>query len=246
MVGKAFRSRWFAAVAGATLTAVVAGGSAVLANHQSDGLIHACVKNRTGVLRVVASPSECDPKSETPIEWNRQGRDGQDGAAGPAGNLALAGQQCPAGEVVSGFNGDGNLICTAIGAGEGSSDADADGFTVAAGDCNDANAAVYPGAPEVADGLDNDCDGSIDEGVPLDTTCEDGNLYTVGTYDTATGTCSQELQSLDVDGDGHEASQSVGGVPDCDDTDAAVNPDQPEIVDGRDNNCNGVIDEMEP
>ncbi len=31
-------------------------------------------------------------------------------------------------------------------------------------DCNDAQASVYPGATEVADGLDNDCDGVVDEG----------------------------------------------------------------------------------
>ena len=37
-------------------------------------------------------------------------------------------------------------------------DADGDGVTEADGDCNDSNAAIYPGAPEVCDGLDNDCD----------------------------------------------------------------------------------------
>lgn len=41
-------------------------------------------------------------------------------------------------------------------------DADGDGYTVGDGDCNDNNAAIFPGAPEVCDGLDNDCDRKVD------------------------------------------------------------------------------------
>lgn len=42
-------------------------------------------------------------------------------------------------------------------------DADADGYTTADGDCDDADSNVYPGASEViGDGLDNDCNGVID------------------------------------------------------------------------------------
>src|SRR5262249_3297221 len=42
-------------------------------------------------------------------------------------------------------------------------DADGDGFSTAQGDCNDANAAIHPGATEVCNGVDDNCDGQIDE-----------------------------------------------------------------------------------
>ena len=44
-------------------------------------------------------------------------------------------------------------------------DCDGDGYLRADGDCDDYQAATYPGAPEVCDGLNNDCDGWTDEGV---------------------------------------------------------------------------------
>ena len=46
-------------------------------------------------------------------------------------------------------------------------DADADGYT-ADEDCDDADPGTNPGATEVCDGVDNDCDAEIDEDV-LDT-----------------------------------------------------------------------------
>ncbi len=39
-------------------------------------------------------------------------------------------------------------------------------LTATSGDCNDANSAVYPGAPELCDGLDNNCNSTVDEGFP--------------------------------------------------------------------------------
>ena len=42
-------------------------------------------------------------------------------------------------------------------------DFDGDGFTEEDGDCNDESNVIYPGAEERCDGIDNDCDGYIDD-----------------------------------------------------------------------------------
>jgi Putative metal-binding motif len=39
------------------------------------------------------------------------------------------------------------------------------------------------------------------------------------------------------------ATMAVGGSPDCDDTDSAVNPGAAEVPDGKDNDCDGLVDE---
>ncbi|MBK8015177.1 MAG: hypothetical protein IPK13_28035 [Deltaproteobacteria bacterium] len=44
---------------------------------------------------------------------------------------------------------------------------DPSGYVTNGSDCNDSNAAVKPGATEVLDGIDNDCDAAIDEGLNL-------------------------------------------------------------------------------
>src|SRR6185436_8766437 len=64
------------------------------------------------------------------------------------------------------------------GGGDGSADSDTpfetqhadpdealDGFTEADGDCDDRNGGVYPGATEACDGLDNDCNDKVDDGI---------------------------------------------------------------------------------
>jgi hypothetical protein len=43
-------------------------------------------------------------------------------------------------------------------------DADGDGYRVCGGDCNDSNAGVHPGAPDLCDTLDNDCNPSTPNG----------------------------------------------------------------------------------
>ncbi len=101
-------------------------------------------------------------------------------------------------------------------------DGDGDGFP-ANTDCDDGNPDIHPGADEVClDGIDNNCNGLVDEGV----TDTDGD----GVPD-----CSDPV--TDFDGDGFAAED------DCDDTDPAVHPGQLEVCNGIDDNCDGTVDE---
>jgi len=107
-------------------------------------------------------------------------------------------------------------------------DADQDGFSAQV-DCDDLDAATYPGAPETCDELDNDCDGEIDENVTstwfLDA---DGDGY--GTADVTTDEC--------VAGTGF-----TDNADDCNDLNDDIHPDALETCDGIDNNCDGRSDE---
>ncbi|MCH4554071.1 MopE-related protein [Aestuariibaculum lutulentum] len=100
-------------------------------------------------------------------------------------------------------------------------------------DCDDTNAAINPSAIEICDGIDNDCDGSIDEGLQLISYYPD--LDEDG-YGDATSTPTKVCSALQPD-------KTVTNNLDCDDANAAINPNAPEICDGIDNNCDGVIDE---
>jgi len=101
-------------------------------------------------------------------------------------------------------------------------DGDDDGYD-ADEDCDDTDATVYPGAEEICDGLDNDCDQEIDEGVLMEIwpdADEDGFGDALATPFFACEPAAQEADRGD----------------DCDDRDSDVHPEAPE-------QCNSGIDE---
>jgi Tol biopolymer transport system component len=55
-------------------------------------------------------------------------------------------------------------VCPGV-SGPGQVDGDHDGFGLACGDCDDSNPAVHPGAPEINDGVDNQCPGDTGYGL---------------------------------------------------------------------------------
>ena len=109
-------------------------------------------------------------------------------------------------------------------------DADGDGYSED-DDCDDSSASVSPDASEVCDGLDNDCDGLIDED----------------------GTADARVWYLDEDGDGFGAGAGfvrcypedgyVDNDDDCDDSDDDRFPGNVETCDDFDQDCDGVKDE---
>ncbi len=106
------------------------------------------------------------------------------------------------------------------------------GYVATTGDCDDGDASAYPGAGEYCDGVDNDCDGSVDEAGALDESAwyadTDGDGY--GDAASTQYACSQP-------------SGYVSDSSDCDDGDGSVSPGAAELCNGADDDCDGTIDE---
>ena len=147
------------------------------------------------------------------------------GGGGQGGEPAVGGSGGLGGSGGSGAFGGG-------GQGGSSADADADGYSVLQGDCDDGDPYVHPGAGEICNGIDDDCNGAIDDGL--------GGPGAYGYRDDdgdGWGTGVEEWLCLGL---GVGAVVQQGG--DCDDTRAATHPYASETCNGRDDDCDGYVD----
>ncbi len=108
---------------------------------------------------------------------------------------------------------------------------DPSGAAICGDDCNDHAGQIRPGVTETCNHIDDDCDGTVDDGLQV-------SLY----------------PDADADGHGRRGSTRLAGhcpgdprfsdvADDCNDSAPSVNPAQVEICDGQDNDCDGATDE---
>ena len=101
-------------------------------------------------------------------------------------------------------------------------------------DCDDGLVTTFPGAPELCNGVDDDCNGLVDDGVVFQDWLPDadGDLF---------GDDSQDAVSACVPPEGF-----VVAAGDCDDADDAINPAADEECNFVDDDCNGLVDDGLP
>jgi len=111
------------------------------------------------------------------------------------------------------------------------------GYVLDASDCDDGDAATYPGADEYCDGADDDCDGDIDEDDSVDVSTWYADADSDGYGDSSVS---------DVDCD--QPTGYVSDSSDCDDSDATLTPEDND-ADGYstcDDDCDDTDASLEP
>jgi hypothetical protein len=89
--------------------------------------------------------------------------------------------------------------------------------TSAGNDCNDGNSQIHPGAPEVCNDADDNCDGNVDEGLPISSWYFDYDGDSYGNPSVWQDKCDQP------------AGGWVADNTDCNDNDANIYPGGPEV-----------------
>ena len=137
-------------------------------------------------------------------------------------------------------------------------DSDGDGWRTCGGDCDDNNPNVHPGAVEIQDTIDNNCNGENNEENYLDVD-DDGDSYSEqagdcddndpsinpdepeiadGIDNNCDGFIDEHTEYFDDDDDGWTEIEG-----DCDDTNGNINPLAEELENEFDDNCDDRIDE---
>lgn len=156
-----------------------------------------------------------------------------------ANGAAAAGECCSTGDCYDckpGWSWNGST-CVSVCA-----DNDSDGYGNPASitcakpqlDCDDSNANIKPGAAEICDGADNNCDGQTDEGCDNDNDdyCACGQTFAYGSDLTAT-----------CPGTNTTDATAIANTCDCKDNNAGINLAAAEICDnGLDDDCDTKID----
>lgn len=118
---------------------------------------------------------------------------------------------------------------------ESAKDQDGDGFAAAqhgGTDCDDSDAGVHPDASEVCDGVDQDCDGEVDEGLEVPEWFADSDGDGIGAGEPVAA-CQQPAAHVAQDGD-------------CAPENSEIHPGALEVCDGLDNDCDGLADDADP
>ena len=106
-----------------------------------------------------------------------------------------------------------------------------EGFAFVDGDCDDEDPGAFPGADEVCDQIDNDCDGVVDDGFEVSTWFPDLDEDGFGNRDAGVESCAQPDPTMILEGG------------DCNDLDPAQNPSAIEVCNGIDDDCDSFADD---